>query len=591
MEEQFSMDYEMMECIGGSMVMKKCCGVQALIIAVGMIFLVLFLAGGANAANLTVCPGGCEYSSIQKAINASSNGDTILVSLAWNNNTAWTKPESTYTHDGIISGYIINDLNDNVMQENGLSNWKIELKGLEIETNGIKKKAVTDAAGYYKFDNLPAGKYLVSEKFNKDYTPTSSPVKIINLIHGQDSRNNNFTNRLTALSNEAIKTLYKGEYAMDHIAKLVNMGPRVPGGDAEKKAAEYVSDKMVSYGLDVTTQEFPVHYFEDKGSTLNVVNGLTLNPRTLLYSPSGEITAQIADCGLGQAENFTTCGASGKIALLKRDELPFRQKVQNAANASALAVIIYNNLQGNFNATLTSVTDIPAVGVSDTEGKYLTRLLKREVVTVKLKVDTVTEKRMSHNVIGTMKGKDPEKGIVYLGGHFDSVLEGPGANDDASGIGALLEAARLLSTNKYRTEATLKFLAFGSEETTGLDGSYNYIEENHEEVSTKGIGMINLDMIGVGGTRLIGNIGLSGSNLTDYTRKKASAMNLNWKPFTAGPNSDHTYFEVAGVPVVRILQNEDPWYHTPNDTTDKINRVKLEENGELATATLYGWAS
>ncbi|MCX9082446.1 MAG: M28 family peptidase [Candidatus Methanoperedens sp.] len=391
------------------------------------------------------------------------------------------------------------------------------------------------------------------------------------------------------LSNEDIQKLYKGKNALGHIEQLVNVGPRVAGGDAEKKAAKYISRKMVSYGLDVTIQKFPILYFEDKGSTLKVVNGHSLNPNTLFYSPSGEITAQIADCGLGYPENFTTCGASGKIALIQRGEIFFWQKVQNAANASALAAIIYNNQQGNFTGTLTFVTDIPAVGVNDTEGKYLVKLLKRKTVTGKIKVDTITENRTSQNVIGTMKGKDPEKGIVYLGGHYDSVSSSPGANDDASGIGAMLETARLLSTYKYKNKATLNFIAFGSEET-GLDGSFNYIEKNRKEVSAKGIGMINLDMIGVGGKRLIGNIDNNSSNLTNYTRNKASAMNLGWKPFTAEANSDHTYFEEAGVPAVFIYQSEDPWYHTSNDTIDKINKVKLEKNGELATATIYGWA-
>jgi aminopeptidase YwaD len=492
---------------------------------------------------------------------------------------------------GSISGYEINDLNDNGMHdagENGLSNWNIELKGIEIDTIGVKKETITDEAGFYTFDNLPAGKYLVSEKFKKDYTPTGSPVRFIHLIQGQKSRNNNFTNRLIILSNEDIKILYNGKKALNHIEQLVNIGPRVAGGDAEKKAAKYISGKMISYGLDVTTQKFPMLYFEDKGSTLNVVNGHSLNPNTLFYSPSGEITAQIADCGLGYPENFTTCGASGKIALIQRGEIFFWQKVQNAANASALAAIIYNNLQGNFTGTLTFVTDIPAVGVNESEGKYLAELLKRKTVTVNIKVDTITENRTSQNVIGTMKGKDPEQGIVYIGGHYDSVSAGPGANDDASGVGAMLEAARLLSN--YRTKATINFIAFGSEET-GLDGSYNYIEKNRKEVSTKGIGMINLDMIGVGNTTLIGNLDNKSSNLTNYTRKKASVMNLSWKPFTAEANSDHTYFEEAGVPAVFIYQSEDPWYHTSNDTIEKINKVKLEKNGELATATIYGWAN
>lgn len=58
--------------------MKKCSSTFR--IAAGMLVLGLFLAGNVNAAkNLTVCPGGCTYSSIQNAINASSNGDTISV--------------------------------------------------------------------------------------------------------------------------------------------------------------------------------------------------------------------------------------------------------------------------------------------------------------------------------------------------------------------------------------------------------------------------------------------------------------------------------------------------------------------------------
>ena len=69
----------------------------------------------------------------------------------------------------------------------------------------------------------------------------------------------------------------------------------------------------------------------------------------------------------------------------------------------------------------------------------------------------------------------------------------------------MLEAARVLTAKGHRTKATLKFIAFGAEET-GLDGSYEYVDANEEEVTTKGLGMVNLDMIGVGDTLQIGNI-------------------------------------------------------------------------------------
>jgi hypothetical protein len=67
-------------------------------------------------------------------------------------------------------------------------------------------------------------------------------------------------------------------------------------------------------------------------------------------------------------------------------------------------------------------------------------------------------------------------------------------------------------------------------------------------------------------------------------------MGLAWEYFTAGTNSDHTYFEQVGVPVAFITQRPDPYYHTAQDSPDKISVPVLEQNGELATAVIYDWA-
>ena len=119
--------------------------------------------------------------------------------------------------------------------------------------------------------------------------------------------------------------------------------------------------------------------------------------------------------------------------------------------------------------------------------------------------------------------------------------------------------------------------------------------ENFDEVTTMGLGMVNLDMIGVGDTLQIGNIDYGfpdtgGNQLKDYAQQKATAMGMPWESFVAGENSDHTYFEQVGVPAAFITQRDDPYYHTPEDTPDKIQVDALEANGELATATMYDWA-
>jgi len=234
--------------------------------------------------------------------------------------------------------------------------------------------------------------------------------------------------------------------------------------------------------------------------------------------------------------------------------------------------------------------NIPVQSASFALGEELYNLTLGGDVEVHMFVETITEERTSQNVIGTLEGLQPEQGIVYIGGHYDSVSGAVGANDDASGVAATLEAARVLTTKGHRTKATLKFIAFGAEEI-GLDGSYWYVVENEEEVTSMGLGMVNLDMIGVGDTLQIGNMGLNLPDpLTDYATEKAEAWDLAPEYFEAMCNSDHCYFEVVGVPVAFLTQRPDPYYHTPEDTPDKIQVATLEANGELATAAMYDWA-
>lgn len=70
-----------------------------------------------------------------------------------------------------------------------------------------------------------------------------------------------------------------------------------------------------------------------------------------------------------------------------------------------------------------------------------------------------------HNVLGTLDGTDPSRPRVVVGAHFDSVARSPGADDDASGVAALLESARLLG--RGRPAATIQWVGFNLEEMQG----------------------------------------------------------------------------------------------------------------------------
>ncbi len=80
----------------------------------------------------------------------------------------------------------------------GIENWNIRLIGITGKGNDtkiIRKETFTNALGFYKFDELQAGRYFVIEERKKGFVPTSSPVKRIKLAQDENFMNNNFTNR------------------------------------------------------------------------------------------------------------------------------------------------------------------------------------------------------------------------------------------------------------------------------------------------------------------------------------------------------------------------------------------------------------
>jgi acetylornithine deacetylase/succinyl-diaminopimelate desuccinylase-like protein len=95
------------------------------------------------------------------------------------------------------------------------------------------------------------------------------------------------------------------------------------------------------------------------------------------------------------------------------------------------------------------------------------------------------------NVEATLLGSNEESGEIYIiCAHYDTVSESPGADDDGSGVAAVMAAAKLMSS--YSTEHTVRFVTFSGEEQ-GLFGSRYYVEE---VISENIAGVLNVDMIG-----------------------------------------------------------------------------------------------
>ena len=304
----------------------------------------------------------------------------------------------------------------------------------------------------------------------------------------------------------------------------------------------------------------------------------------MYYSPStptGGLTAGVAEGGLGRPEDFTRTAVSGKIALIERGSLTFREKAENAAAAGAIAAIIYNTQPGELSGTLVQPARIPVVSLSGEEGQRFLGLVRAGAVAVHLDVQTDNEQRTTWNIIGTKSGGDPHR-VLVVGAHRDTVAAAPGANDNSSGVAVALEVSEILQGVSLGT--TVRFVFFGAEEE-GLFGSDYYVSHAGDGVI---IGMVNLDMEGVGTRLEVATF--RGSDVLARAAARIAAELAIPVSITREDGSDHVNFERVGVPVVFLFRPDDPDYDTPRDTVDRVKPALLEASARLALAVVLDTA-
>ncbi len=368
---------------------------------------------------------------------------------------------------------------------------------------------------------------------------------------------------------------FDGDRAMAHVGELAaSIGRRVAGTDGERRASDYIASVLSSYGYDVAVEPFTFQGFVDNGSRLTGADGRELQASTLAYSPAGDVIAGTAYAGLGRPGDFPS-DIVGKIAVADRGILTFREKVQNAAAAGAVALIVVNNEPGLFQDSLGAPSAIPAVGVSEADGELL---LQPAVARLHLRVDSQMGDIGSQNVVGRPDGGDC---AVIVGAHYDSVSAGPGANDNASGVSVVLEIARALAV-RGRSQAVC-FVLFGAEEQ-GLHGSRAFVGSLDDAAKASIRLMVNFDMQGVGDTLSI--IGDESALQVAVRSAAALGYEISRGRLPEGASSDHASFAEAGVPVLFFFRSADPNFHSAGDLPALVEPGSLEISGRLGLAVL-----
>jgi Iap family predicted aminopeptidase len=376
----------------------------------------------------------------------------------------------------------------------------------------------------------------------------------------------------------------------EHLSALQRMADRhgdtrAAGTPGYAASVGYVAARLREAGWRVRLQPVSFPFFRERSAVIRADGRRLRRDRDFLvlsYSGSGEARGPVSAVGRGCERGDFDGVPNGGVALARRGDCLFRVKARNAQSAGAGALLIVDRTADEpLSATLGAPgIRIPVVFL----GAEAARRLGPEAE-VELAIDAVSERRVTHNVIGeTGQGRQ----VLMAGGHLDSVPAGPGINDNASGVAALLEAAEALGARPPRTRLRLAF--WGAEEL-GLIGSSRYVRSLSAAERDRIAGYINLDM--VGSPNAVPTVYAGDPAIARALR---SALSRPAGTESLGGASDHAPFDRAGIAVGGLYTGaseqgrngrpRDPCYHRACDTLANVDRAVLVAMARAATKAL-----
>ncbi len=432
------------------------------------------------------------------------------------------------------------------------------------------------------------------------------------------------------------------KYLKQHISYLAS--DRLEGREAGKKgeqlASEYITARFVETGLSPKgshgyLQSFPF----EAGKKMGPKNQFSVNKKNfrpdedffpLPYFTSGSVSGEAVRVGYGiiapaldHNDYQGRKDLTGKIFILEAatpdgsnphgkfsDFTDLQTRVDTAVARGASGVIFINSIKDVDDPArdyMNKYKRQQSIPVIFAKKSVLPVLSQDGPLHVTIEVDLEKIELTGHNVIGFLDNKAPY--TIVIGAHYDHLGMGSegslyrgtpaihnGADDNASGVAALIELARALKQGK-ETGNNYLFIAFSGEEK-GLLGS-NYFVKNPTIELSKINYMMNMDMVG----RLKKDektLLIAGSGTSPVWKEKLDAIHvdsIHYKLTESGVGpSDHTSFYLKDIPVLHFFSGSHEDYHKPSDDEDKINYpgavsivkimteliVKLDTSGKLA---------
>jgi len=397
-----------------------------------------------------------------------------------------------------------------------------------------------------------------------------------------------------------------------------DVGARVTGSPADKKAEEWGVAKMKAIGLEnVHTEKYQLW----RGWTRGTAEAELLTPeRHKLHvdamgwtgsTPGGGAEGDIAAVNLFDIDNEikNVTRLKGKIALMIMKGRPntdgvhlfirFGDFLRAAGPAGVIAVIGGQGgvKSAGMNLTHTGILGfdadfaIPVVSMTSEDQSQLERYIEHGMTPrARFNVqNTFTNVPVeTGNVVGEIRGRENPGQVFVVGAHLDSWDLAQGATDNGSGTASVLGAADSIVRSGQRPRRTIRFVLFTGEEQ-GLDGSFAYMRQHKNEIGSH-LGGLVLDF----GQSEIKGFQMGGrDDLVEVFQPFATALS-SIKPIAVDDKvesgTDTLPFSIAGLPGINMNQDGADYKYTHHSAADALEAQKpdvLAQNSMLMALAAF----